>query len=61
MTLSMPPALTVGPATVVPTNTIALRQYQLAAVDAVRAGYRRGRRRMLLVLATGLGICGGVS
>src|SRR5215211_5940191 len=32
-----------------------LRPYQLAAVDAVRDGYRRGLRRMLVQLATGLG------
>ena len=39
----------------VPTGSILLRPYQVAAVEAIRAGYRRGVRRPLLVLATGLG------
>jgi ATP-dependent helicase IRC3 len=35
--------------------TLELRPYQLAAIEAVRNGYRRGLRRMLVQLATGLG------
>ena len=36
-------------------TALELRPYQLAAADAVRDGYRRGLRRMLVQLATGLG------
>src|SRR4051812_23844695 len=40
---------TVGP------SALELRPYQFAAADAVRDGFRRGLRRMLVQLATGLG------
>src|SRR3954454_8119883 len=36
-------------------SALELRPYQLEAADAVRDGYRRGLRRMLAQLATGLG------
>ena len=37
------------------TPFVELRPYQVAAVEALRAGARRGLRRMLVEMATGLG------
>ncbi|HZO31631.1 MAG TPA: DEAD/DEAH box helicase family protein, partial [Chloroflexota bacterium] len=41
--------------TVAPAQTLPLRPYQQGAARAVIHGYRRGLRRMLVQMATGLG------